>query len=414
MSSVSRAQLAIIAAYLFAFLATLFVLLFGATFTKGQRSRYPLLRRLDGKQVRLAIIAVACMFISYGAYAWKDLLFVEISLELAKAPNGQPIERGTLGSFRHELAHESDLRSRRAEEAFEAGELAFKAERYAEASREYLRSLDELPTMSGFLNAGISLWYVADFIGAKQSLTQGLSLAKQHHDEAFEATYLNGLGILAAENGDNTEAEAAFTELLRRFGAERPAVKANVLNNLGAVYIDQGRFKDAVGALTLARDLFIAMKNRQGEAKTMFNLAAVRQQQGAPDEATAVLEAACQIFEAEGNRLGLAQCKGEVAFARYNQGNYLACLETASGALALSEATDDMKGQARTLHILGLCRLKLGRRGEALRAFRQANFLYEITATLSSDAIQLMGDLRELEAMMPSEQGDTQDVESKK
>lgn len=80
-----RYFLLVILTYLSGFLAAICVILVGGvTFTRGQRRRWPILRKLDGKQVHLSVITVILLAISYGAHAAKDIVNIEPRSELAQ------------------------------------------------------------------------------------------------------------------------------------------------------------------------------------------------------------------------------------------------------------------------------------------------------------------------------------------
>jgi len=55
-------------------LATLSALLLGITFTKAERIRYPLLGRLDGRQIHLFLIALGSLLLSIGISYISDRL----------------------------------------------------------------------------------------------------------------------------------------------------------------------------------------------------------------------------------------------------------------------------------------------------------------------------------------------------
>ena len=68
-------QLLIILSWIFGVLAFSFTLLFGASFPRGLRKRWPILRRLDGKKLHLIIGAILCFALSSGGAIFvKDIL----------------------------------------------------------------------------------------------------------------------------------------------------------------------------------------------------------------------------------------------------------------------------------------------------------------------------------------------------
>ncbi len=96
-------QLSIALTYLFGFLAAISVLLFGASFSRRQRQRFPLLKKLDGKQVHLFVAAVVFLALNFAGSAWKDFLTTQASLEHSQGPGGEVIQKATPEGFEKEL-----------------------------------------------------------------------------------------------------------------------------------------------------------------------------------------------------------------------------------------------------------------------------------------------------------------------
>ncbi len=71
----------IIVESVFGFLAFVALVLFGASFTKGQREKFPILRKLDGKQLHLFLFLFVFGLIAYGTNAWKDMVITKASFE---------------------------------------------------------------------------------------------------------------------------------------------------------------------------------------------------------------------------------------------------------------------------------------------------------------------------------------------
>jgi hypothetical protein len=57
----------------FGLFALILALLFGATFTKGQRQKYPILRKLDGKQTHLLILVIFSGMVFYFSNSAKEI-----------------------------------------------------------------------------------------------------------------------------------------------------------------------------------------------------------------------------------------------------------------------------------------------------------------------------------------------------
>ncbi len=68
-------QVLVVLTFLFGFVAGICAILLGVKgFTKGQREKYPILKRLDGKQLHLIVAATIFSAIATGAGTWKALL----------------------------------------------------------------------------------------------------------------------------------------------------------------------------------------------------------------------------------------------------------------------------------------------------------------------------------------------------
>src|SRR5258708_1746804 len=115
----------IILTFAFLCLASVTGLLLGITFTRSQRSRYPVLRNLDGKQVHLFILTLVFLVLGYGSYSLKEWLTVKLSIELSQGPQGELSQKATENGFAKEVKEAASELERRAEDFFKAGERDF-------------------------------------------------------------------------------------------------------------------------------------------------------------------------------------------------------------------------------------------------------------------------------------------------
>src|SRR6267142_1379798 len=156
-------KIAIVLTFLFAFLSASTLLMLGVTFTRAQRKRYRVLKLIDGKQIYLAIATVAFLALSYGAYTCKEILAVRLSFEVNQGPFGDATQKATYTAFDRELQNAAVERMSEARDYFRSAERDFAMARYQDAAGNYEKSVKALPTMSAYLNLGISLRYSSGF-----------------------------------------------------------------------------------------------------------------------------------------------------------------------------------------------------------------------------------------------------------
>ena len=167
----------IVLTYLFGFLGAIFTLLLGVTFTKGQRKKYPILTKLDEKQLRFFFVACVFLALSYGATGLKEILSHKDRFTSVTGPSGALTQKATPTGIKNELEEAANQLASKAEDYFNAAEHDFVASRYRDAACNYRKSFNVVPTMSGSLNLGISLFCVSDSDGALDAFISGLGIA---------------------------------------------------------------------------------------------------------------------------------------------------------------------------------------------------------------------------------------------
>jgi hypothetical protein len=146
----------------FGLLAFVCALLSTISFSKGHRKKYPILTRFDGKKLHSFSVAVICAAIAYGSNIGKDL-FTNPVVGSVPGRHGEFTQKATLTGFERELKEASDENERKARDYFKAAEHDIIAQRYPDAAINYQKSINLLPTMSGYLNLGIVLGYTSSF-----------------------------------------------------------------------------------------------------------------------------------------------------------------------------------------------------------------------------------------------------------
>ena len=248
----------IILTSLFGCLGAISALLLGVSFTRGQREKYPILKKLDGKQLHLLSATIVFWAIAYGANTYKEILGVKPPMETVQGPGGGFTQKATITGFKRELKEAAAELAREAEDYFNAAERDFEARRYPDAASKYRKSIDVLSTMSGYLNLGVSLYYISDFRQAEQAFTPGLQMARKKGNRGFEATFLNNIGIVYDQQGKLKEALKSYQaalELFKEIG--HPLGQAGALGNIGNVYAEQGKKHEALEWLRQARAIYL-------------------------------------------------------------------------------------------------------------------------------------------------------------
>ncbi|MCH7755847.1 tetratricopeptide repeat protein, partial [candidate division KSB1 bacterium] len=261
---------------LFGFLAALCGFLFAASFTRGQRERFPVLRKLDGKQVYFAIGVVLFLVLFYGASTWKSILTTQPLFETVLGPAGEPIEKATLSGFEQELEQGATELKQQAEDFFNAAERDFEKWRYADAADNYQKSSGLIPTMSAYLNLGLSLWYVSDFARAQEAFSSGLRIALKKQDRKLEATFRGNIGIVYRNQGRLEEALRSHqTALHISEEIDNLLGQANTRNNIGYVYANQGKLEEALKSHRDALAIYKEIGNPRSQATALTGIGLV-------------------------------------------------------------------------------------------------------------------------------------------
>jgi tetratricopeptide (TPR) repeat protein len=329
--------IAILLTYLFRLLGAISALLLGVSFTKSQRKKYPILQTLSGKQLHLLLATVVFLLLAYGAGAWKDVLSLKPAVELTQGPRGALAQKATPTGFKKELEEAASELASEAEDYFNAAERDFAAIRYRDAASNYEKSISVLPTMSGYLNLGISLLYASHFRQAEAAFISGLQVARKKADAEFEGAFVG---------------------------------------NIGNVYSTQGKLAEALKSYQAALAIHKQIGNPLGEASVLGNIGIVYSTQGKLEEALESYQAALEIDKQIGNPLGEANALGNIGNVYFTQGKLEEALKSHQAALEIHKQIGNPLGEAHDLVNIGLMYAEQGKKREALKLLRQARATY--------------------------------------
>ncbi len=368
----------IVLTHLFEFLSVVSGLLFGASFTPDELKKYPILdpivAELKGNRLLLLIFAIVFLAISRIANAWKESLGKkEPVIVFIRGSQGELIPKATLTGFKRELVEAAAERVREVEDYFNVAERRFASNRYRDAASNYQKSIGVFPTMSAYLNLGISLSYVSHFPEAEDAFISGLQIARKKHHREFEGLFLGNIGIVYFRQGNLDEALKSYEAAFKIFEEiSIPLGQANTFVNIGNIYRSQGKLDEALKSHKAALDIYKEIDNLLGQANVLGNISNVYFNQGKLDEALKSHKAALEIDKEIGNPQGQANDLGNIGTVYAEQGKLDEALKSHKAALEIHKEIDNLLGQANALGSIGIVYKKWGKQEEALSSYRAA------------------------------------------
>lgn len=380
------------------FLAAAAGLLLGLSFTKGQRDRFPVLKKLDGKQLHLGLLVIIFVALSLGINAFKGDYSGDTaqgtqsparnprvnafkdgsSLETVLISGGETFEKATESGFQRELREAAEGQKTEANSHFNAGEKDFAASKFQSAARNYKASIECLPTMAACLNSGKSFYYISDYPGAEEAYRQGLGIARQKREQQFEAAFLAGIGNVYADKG---KLEDALNYLQQALALNKSIGyslgEADDLSYIAVVYENKGNLDEAVNYHQQALAIDKSIGNHLGEAQDFGSIGNVYAIKGKLDDAQKYYQQSLITYKSIGNPLGEANALGSIGNVYYLKGNLDEALNYHQQALPLHKSIGNSLGVASDLFNIGLLYFTKGKLDDALNSFQQAHTLYK-------------------------------------
>ena len=147
----------------------------------------------------------------------------------------------------NELFEIGDTLTREAWPYLDAAEHEFSARRYREAAGNLKKSIEVLPTMSGYLNLGVSQMYLWEFRQAEGNFISGVQIARRQGNKEFEGAFLLNLGNTYFREGKYERALESYRSALKFYEQlGDSASQAAVFHNSGIVYHAQGKLAEAL------------------------------------------------------------------------------------------------------------------------------------------------------------------------
>jgi len=170
-------KLLLIITTIFGALGAIYLTLFGVSFGNIQWDNYPFIKKFISNPRHLFTAAVFFIIVSAVAQVIKITITPSGPiLEEYQGPRIENMYQAISPGFEAELSSASLRLAKIARIYFDAGQEDFNAKDYKEAADNFKKSVEKVPTVSGHINLGNSLFHVSSLNKAEKAYLDGLSL----------------------------------------------------------------------------------------------------------------------------------------------------------------------------------------------------------------------------------------------
>lgn len=287
------------------------------------------------------------------------------------------------------------------------------------AGREWLATLLDLPSAVAYpvararaVQAAASLAFALGERDIAAALhAESLALHHDRADAGGVAAALNGLGAIAALEGDLTAAQTHFEESLQlaRAGGDRH-VEAAALDGLGMLAHRRGDLESAQPLVEQGLILFRALGDQPAIGQTLAHLAIVARARGDRAGARVLYEESLSRRRRAGDRRGMTGALNGLAQLALEDGDAALARSRLEQALLMARGIDDRLGTATALEGFAVLALLERQPERAVRLAEAAAALRDVTGAplvaaererleaRQAAARQLLGDERMAEA----------------
>ncbi|HAJ64683.1 MAG TPA: hypothetical protein DCP31_40140, partial [Cyanobacteria bacterium UBA8543] len=219
-------------------------------------------------------------------------------------------------------------------------------------------------------------------------LQQALAIAQEIGDKAGAGITLNNIGAVYDNQGQYPQALKSYQQALaiaQEIGNKAGAGTA--LNNIGVVYNSQGQYSKALEYHQQALPIRQAIGDKVGEGSTLHNLGAVYDNLGQYSQALEYYQQALAIRQKIGDKKGEGTTLNNIGEVYSNLGQYPQALKSNQQALAIAQEIGDKAGEGTTLKSLGLLYLNQGQDLQALKYLQQALAIHKAIGDKASEGI---------------------------
>jgi CHAT domain-containing protein len=238
-----------------------------------------------------------------------------------------------------------------------------------------------------------------DLPAALAELSRGATLSRQYARPDQEARFLQRLGILYSEAGDDeTAREHWHRALALHHAAGNPTGEAAVLMQLGDLAAELGDTAEAERSYRKAAEMFVGIGQKLGEARALRRLGNLLTERGNYAQAVELHERALKILRELGSPQSEVLTMAALARAKAGAGDRSGAAALLKSALALARGPAVGLHEAQILGELAILARERGALKQALQHLDEALALLEreqraalvpsLQATLSGDAQQ--------------------------
>ncbi|MCB9521333.1 MAG: tetratricopeptide repeat protein [Myxococcales bacterium] len=192
-------------------------------------------------------------------------------------------------------------------------------------------------------------------------------------DAVARADVLDDLGRLYLRAGRHTDARAAFeTTASLAWGLASERRVASSLLHVGRAMLAVGDYDDALDALARAESGFEALEDATGLAAALDEIGRVFWIRGHYDQAETRYRRALELRRAEGDDRALARSLSNIGSLLVQRGQFSVALEQFREALQLRREAGDIPGVAESLNAIGVVFLERGDHASAIRIWTEA------------------------------------------
>ena len=251
--------------------------------------------------------------------------------------------------------------SRRGAHIHHLGMLAQMRGDYAEAARQYQRSLDiderlgdQAGVATSYHNLGALAQERGDYEEAARQYQRSLDINERLGNQAGMAASYHELGILAQNRGDYAEAARQYQRSLDTF--ERLGNQAGIADNyhqLGILAQLRGDYAEAARQYQRSLDINERLGNQAGMANSYHELGIIAQNRGDYAEAARQYQRSLDTFERLGNQAGMANSYGQLGILARDRGDYAEAARQYQRSLDTFERLGNQAGMATIYSQIG-------------------------------------------------------------
>lgn len=240
--------------------------------------------------------------------------------------------------------------------------------------RASVQAGDSLGEAFAHLGLGLACWSQGRYEDSIKHYTASLGASRMARSVACRAAALTNLGIVYCEIGRLREAADRYVEALR-LKKQLGLPSANLHTNLGGLYREMGLLDEAEFHCRQAVQIQRETGSRGGEAKALGMLGLVYSELDREHEAFHAFTQALTLYGDIGDRNGQAVMLMNLGDIHGKNGRHSHALGQIHAAITLVRETGDRRNEANAVNTLGALHLELGDHGRAIELHRQALML---------------------------------------